>query len=101
MQEGLQTDATCNIQQCWELLPKNLASVCTGLRNARKRAIVVEHYGMRFRAPYFVTLTPARAVKMCITHFRLTCVSLDGLRATEEIDRLLVVCLRHRRIVCL
>ena len=31
MQQGVQTDATCNIQQCWELLPNNIASVCTGL----------------------------------------------------------------------
>ena len=31
MQQGVQTDATCNIQQCWELLPSNVASVCTGL----------------------------------------------------------------------
>ena len=29
MQEGVQTDATCNIQQCWELLVNNVASVCT------------------------------------------------------------------------
>ena len=29
MQQGVQTDATCNIQQCWELLVNNGASVCT------------------------------------------------------------------------
>ena len=29
MQQGVQTDATCNIQQCWELLVSNVASVCT------------------------------------------------------------------------
>ena len=28
-QRGVQTDATCNIQQCWELLMNNFASVCT------------------------------------------------------------------------
>ena len=29
-----QTDATCTIQHCWELLAKNVASVCTaGLKN--------------------------------------------------------------------
>ena len=27
MQQRLQTDATCNIQQSWELLAKNVASV--------------------------------------------------------------------------
>ena len=31
MQQGVQTDATCNIQQFWELLANNVASVCTGL----------------------------------------------------------------------
>ena len=29
MQQGVQTDVTCNIQQCWELLVNNVASVCT------------------------------------------------------------------------
>ena len=32
MQQGVQTDATCSIQQCWELLANNVASVCTGLK---------------------------------------------------------------------
>ena len=32
MQQGVQTDATCNIQQCWKLLANNVASVCTGLK---------------------------------------------------------------------
>ena len=27
----MQTGATCNIQQCWELLANNVASVCKGL----------------------------------------------------------------------
>ena len=31
-QQGVQTDATCNIQQCWELLANNVTSVCTGLK---------------------------------------------------------------------
>ena len=29
MQQGVQTDATCNIQQCWKLLVNNVASVWT------------------------------------------------------------------------
>ena len=29
--KGVQTDATCNIQQCWELLANNVVSVCTEL----------------------------------------------------------------------
>ena len=32
MQQGVQTDGTRNIQQCWELLANNVASVCTGLK---------------------------------------------------------------------
>ena len=35
MQQGVQKDATCNIQQSWELLANNLASVCTGLNRDR------------------------------------------------------------------
>ena len=31
IQQGVQTDSTCNIQQCWELLANNVASVCTWL----------------------------------------------------------------------
>ena len=27
MQKDVQTDAKCNIQQCWELLPNNVAFV--------------------------------------------------------------------------
>jgi len=30
MQQGVQTDATCNIRQCWELVANNVASFCTG-----------------------------------------------------------------------
>ena len=33
MQQGVQTDATCNIQQCRELLSINVMSICTGLNN--------------------------------------------------------------------
>ena len=29
MQQDVQTDATCNTQQFWELLVNNVASVCT------------------------------------------------------------------------
>ena len=31
MQQGEQTDATCNIQRRWELLANNAALDCTGL----------------------------------------------------------------------
>ena len=40
MQQGVQTDATCNIQQCWELLANNVASVCTGLKSANPLKIL-------------------------------------------------------------
>ena len=28
---GVQTEATCNIQKCWELFANNVASTCKGL----------------------------------------------------------------------
>ena len=33
MQQGVQTDATCNIQQCFELLANNVVFVFTGLKS--------------------------------------------------------------------
>ena len=41
MQQGVQTDATCIIQQCWELLARKVLSFCTGLYLAKKRKIRV------------------------------------------------------------
>ena len=32
MQQGVQTDATCNIQHCWELLDNNITSICKRLK---------------------------------------------------------------------
>ena len=40
IQQGVQTDATFNIQQCWELLANNVASVCTGLKSANPLKIL-------------------------------------------------------------
>ena len=37
MQQGVQTDATRNIQQCWELLVNNVASVCTQPKSPEER----------------------------------------------------------------
>ena len=31
MQQGVRTDATCKLQQCWEFLANNVASACTEL----------------------------------------------------------------------
>ena len=42
-QQGVQTDATCKIQQCWELLANNVASVCRG-------ALVVSYSYISFDA---------------------------------------------------
>ena len=40
MQQGVQMEATCNIQQCWELLANIDAPVCTGLK---RRVLTVLH----------------------------------------------------------
>ena len=39
MQQAVQTDATWNVQQCWEFLAKNVASVYTGLKTQTERAL--------------------------------------------------------------
>ena len=39
MQQGVQTDAICNIQQCLELLANNIASIYTGLNNATPKNV--------------------------------------------------------------
>ena len=36
-QQGVQTDAACNIQQCWKLFTNNVASVCTRLYSFKTR----------------------------------------------------------------
>ena len=36
MQQGVQTDAICSIQQCWEFLANHVVSVCTYLDNQEK-----------------------------------------------------------------
>ena len=43
MQQGVQTDATRNIQHCWELLPNNVASICAGLDNSDASKNVTEN----------------------------------------------------------
>lgn len=32
MQQSVEKDAAFNIQQCWELLANDIASICTGLK---------------------------------------------------------------------
>ena len=41
MQQGLQMDATCNIQQSWELLANDVASVCTGLYRRQTNYLII------------------------------------------------------------
>ena len=59
MQQGVQTDATCNIQKCSELLANNVGSVCTGL-NIHFRVIQVlkEKHSMTF-SHFQITFQPA------------------------------------------
>ena len=47
MQQGVQTEATCNIQQYWDLLANNVSSVCTGL-NSRCCCCCFLRYRWRF-----------------------------------------------------
>ena len=49
VQHGVQTDATCNIQQCWELPANNVACVCTGLKRI-----------------YFKTVQPSRFLSILL-----------------------------------
>ena len=46
MQQGVQTDATCNIQQCWKLLANNVASVARSLRLKSKFSLILFAYNL-------------------------------------------------------
>ena len=39
MQQAVQTDVTWNVQQCWEFLANNVASVYAGLKTQTERAL--------------------------------------------------------------
>ena len=52
MQQHVQTDATCNIHQFWELLANNFASVCTGLKRENKTLIYNMKPKLRNKAVY-------------------------------------------------
>ena len=46
MQQGVKTDATCNIQQCWEFLVNNVASVCTQPKSQLKlKTMLMQNFG--------------------------------------------------------
>ena len=52
MQQRVHTDATCNIQQCWELLANNVASVSMGLYAIYYQALtwqVLDAFGLNNR----------------------------------------------------
>ena len=50
MQQGVQMDATRNIQQCWELLVNNVAFICMGLKKRvhRPQDCLGHQHGCRF-----------------------------------------------------
>ena len=57
MQQGVQTDASCNIQQCWELLPTKLRPFGRGLRlRANGRHIVDQQLPTLFNVTCCVRL---------------------------------------------
>ena len=46
MQQDVQTDATRNIQQCWELLANNVVYICTGLYSVTQILALVYLYDL-------------------------------------------------------
>ena len=48
MQQDVQTDATCNIQQCWELLVNNVASICTQPNMTPRLSGYISIFGLDF-----------------------------------------------------
>ena len=46
MQQDVQTDTTCNIQQCWELLANNVLSIYTGLYSVKQILASVYWYNL-------------------------------------------------------
>ena len=52
MQQDVQTDATCNIQQFWELLANNVTSTCTGLKRENKKLFYNMKPKLRNKAVY-------------------------------------------------
>ena len=60
MQQSAQTDATCSIQQCRELLAKNVASVCTGLdfyRNISNREPLFDNFDNNEKTLFILTMS--------------------------------------------
>ena len=46
MQQGVETDATCNIQQCWEFLVNDVVSVCTQPKSQLKlKTMLMQNFG--------------------------------------------------------
>ena len=60
IQQGLQTDATCNIQQCWELLTNDVAIVCTEIR----RLGTINPSILSFKHAFFVIKRPYCTVSL-------------------------------------
>ena len=52
IQQGVQTDATCNIQPCWELLVNNVASVCTQPEGLKDTLCLIETNNYIFKCTF-------------------------------------------------
>ena len=46
MQQDVQTDVTCNTQQCWKLLANNVVSIYTGLYSVKQILASVYSYNL-------------------------------------------------------
>ena len=60
VQQGVTTDVTYNIQQCWKLLANNfnVASVCNGLKNVWVGGNLVKQDHLRVDQEYFTSIHP-------------------------------------------
>ena len=65
MQQDVQTDATCNTQQFWELLVNNVASVCTQpylkmtVDRSKRRFMTVIFTVLSFKKPLLIRHSPS------------------------------------------
>ena len=56
MQQGVQTDVTCNIHQYWELSANNVASVCTGLKSPLISSTLPQSFLLKLCFDLFYTI---------------------------------------------
>ena len=84
MQQGVQTDATCNIQQCWELLANNVASVCTEL-NADTSELILS-VSRASEEAILLSLESSKRARSCSRRASQSCL-LYSKRGLEESHR--------------